>query len=83
MEGKIANADLKDYKIVSSLEAPRTSGIILETPHPAGPYGAKGCGEAPLSPVAPAIANAVSDATGIKISSLPLTREKILLGLER
>ena len=83
VDGKIANADLKDYKIISSLEAPRTSGIILETPHPAGPYGAKGCGEAPLSPVAPAIVNAVSDATGIKITSLPLTREKILLGLER
>jgi CO/xanthine dehydrogenase Mo-binding subunit len=51
--------------------------IIVSDPHPDGPYGAKGMGELPLSPTAPAIANAVYNAVGARVYSLPITPQKI------
>ncbi len=52
--------------------------LIVEVPDPTGPYGAKGLGEVPTLPTAPAIANAVADATGGWITALPATPEKVL-----
>ena len=52
--------------------------IILEVPEASGPYGAKGIGEIPLVPTAPAIANAVSDAVGVRVTRLPITPERVL-----
>ena len=54
----------------------------METNDPAGPHGAKGIGESPLIPVAAAIANAVYDATGVRITELPLTPERVLMKLK-
>ena len=61
----------------TALDAPEIVPIIVEAPHPEGPYGAKGIGEPVLSPTAPAIANAVEDAIGVRIHDLPLTCEKV------
>jgi carbon-monoxide dehydrogenase large subunit len=75
--GRILNANLHDYKMFTALDAPEIVPIIVEAPHPEGPYGAKGIGEPVLSPTAPAIANAVEDAIGVRIHDLPLTCEKV------
>jgi len=55
--------------------------VIVEDPDPAGPFGAKGIGEPGLVPTAPAIANAVYDAVGVRITDLPITPEKVLKAL--
>jgi CO/xanthine dehydrogenase Mo-binding subunit len=57
--------------------------ISIEIPHKNGPFGAKGIGESALIPVAPAIANAIYDAVGVRIKDLPIKAEKIYLGLEQ
>lgn len=78
-EGQIVNGTLLDYQIPSIKDLPRIlTPIIVENPHRSGPFGAKGVGETGIIPIAPAIANAVRDAVGVRITTLPLTPEKIL-----
>jgi CO/xanthine dehydrogenase Mo-binding subunit len=55
----------------------------VEVPSPAGPFGARGVGEPPIVPAPAAIANAVADATGARITELPITPERIALALAR
>jgi CO/xanthine dehydrogenase Mo-binding subunit len=55
--------------------------VIVEVPSPAGPYGARGVGEPPIVPAPAALANAVEDAVGVRITELPLTPERIALAL--
>jgi CO/xanthine dehydrogenase Mo-binding subunit len=81
IDGRVLNPDLKDYKLQSIMEYFPIKSIILENYNPEGPYGARGCGEAPISPVAPALANALDNAIGIRFKELPITPEKILLAL--
>jgi CO/xanthine dehydrogenase Mo-binding subunit len=57
--------------------------VILELADPAGPYGARGMSEMPLVPFAPAVAAAIYDATGARLSDLPMTPERILDAIER
>jgi CO/xanthine dehydrogenase Mo-binding subunit len=57
--------------------------IAIENPDRNGPFGAKGIGESALIPVAPAIANAIFDAVGVRIKDLPIKAEKIYLALEK
>jgi CO/xanthine dehydrogenase Mo-binding subunit len=73
---------LLDYKSPTFLEMPPVESILVETLDPEGPYGAKECGQGPLLPVIPAVANAVHDALGIRIDETPVTADKILLALE-
>jgi CO/xanthine dehydrogenase Mo-binding subunit len=83
VNGKVLNPDLKDYKLQSIMEYFPIQSIILENYNPDGPFGARGCGEAPINPVAAALANAVYNATGIRFFDLPITPEKILLALRK
>ena len=79
-KGKLLNASFSDYKIPTALDIPdEIVSIIIETPQPDGPSGARGMGEHTMIPAAPMIANAVEDALGIRIKSMPLTAEKIAL----
>ncbi len=73
---------LLDYKSPTFLEMPEVESILVETLDSEGPYGAKECGQGPLLPVIPAVANAVADALGIRIDETPVTPDKILLALE-
>jgi CO/xanthine dehydrogenase Mo-binding subunit len=73
---------LLEYKIPTSLDMPDMNVSMIETDDPEGPYGAKEVGQGPLSPVIPAIANAVYDAIGVRIDSTPITADKILRALE-
>jgi CO/xanthine dehydrogenase Mo-binding subunit len=77
-EGEIQNASLEGYLIPTSLDRPPLRSETVEIPEPFAPYGAKGLGESPLAPVAPAIANAVSDALGVPLNDLPLSPERVL-----
>lgn len=74
---------LLEYKIPTILETPELDSIIVEGPDAEGPFGAKEAGEGPLSPVIPAIANAVYDAIGVRLNSTPITPERIMKALER
>ena len=71
------------YKTPSIEHAPAISSYIVEDPVAAGPYGAKGVGELPSIPVAPAITNAIQRATGIRVRSLPVDQDELLRALGR
>jgi 4-hydroxybenzoyl-CoA reductase alpha subunit len=68
---------LLDYRIPTSLDCPEFVPLIVESIDPEGPYGAKEAGEGPLHPSLPAIANAIYDAIGIRIDSLPFTPDRV------
>ncbi|MBM4260180.1 MAG: xanthine dehydrogenase family protein molybdopterin-binding subunit [Deltaproteobacteria bacterium] len=81
--GQLINPNLVDYVLPSLGDMPPViDPIAVETPDPNGPFGAKGIGESALIPVAPAIANAIFDACGVRIKDLPIKAEKIFLALE-
>lgn len=63
-------------------DLPEIVPILVEQPHPFGPYGAKGMGELAISPTAPAVANAIHDAVGVWVDELPITPEKIRAAIQ-
>jgi CO/xanthine dehydrogenase Mo-binding subunit len=77
--GRVLNPNLTDYKMPTTLDLPRIESILVQHPSLVGPYGAKGVGEPPNIEPPAAIANAVASATGLRITSLPITAEKIAL----
>jgi CO/xanthine dehydrogenase Mo-binding subunit len=80
--GHILTDQLSTYLIPTVLDIPDSvESVILEVAEPNGPYGARGLGELPFLPVAPAIAAALHDATGVWFNEFPLTPEKVLRGL--
>lgn len=80
--GKMLNPNFTDYKIPTALDIPdEIVPIFVEVEQPDGPFGARGIGEHPMIPVAPMIANAIYDATGIRIKSLPVTAEKLFMSM--
>jgi CO/xanthine dehydrogenase Mo-binding subunit len=80
-EGKVATLHFGDYKIPTIRDIPQLRKIVVETPVGRGPYNSMSIGETPIITVAPAIANAVHDAIGVRIKSLPITAEKIVAEL--
>lgn len=81
-KGKLLNPNFTDYKIPTSLDMPdEIVPIIIETPQPDGPFGARGVAEHTMIPAAPIIANAIDDALGLRMKTLPITGEKVALAL--
>ena len=81
--GQLINPNLIDYVLPSLADMPASiDPIAIEIPDKNGPFGAKGIGESALIPVAPAIANAIFDAVGVRIKDLPIKAEKVYLALE-
>ena len=81
-KGKLLNANFTDYKIPTAHDIPdETIPIIIETAQPDGPFGARGVGEHTMIPAAPIIGNAIKDALGIRIESMPITAEKVALAV--
>ena len=76
-EGRMANGQMTNYIMPSSMDLPPIRVEFVEFPYPHGPGGAKGIGELPMDGPAPAIFNAVRNATGLDISRLPLTPEDL------
>lgn len=79
---KLLNKSFTDYKVPRATDVGPIKTIIVEAYEPSGPFGAKSIGEMGIAPVPPAIANAVYDAIGVRINSLPYTKEKILEALK-
>jgi len=77
-DGYVVNPHAFDYRLPRFPDAPSLKNVILEHPNPRGPYGAKATGEAPLIPVAAAIANAIRDAVGVRMHRLPMSGEAVL-----
>jgi xanthine dehydrogenase molybdenum-binding subunit len=80
--GALESDNYNTYKVPSSLDLPDMEVVVLEEPTPSGPFGAKGVGMCGVMGIAPAIANAVYDAVGVRIKDMPLTPEKILKALQ-
>jgi len=81
-QGITKNPNLGTYLIPTAKDVPELVIKLVEVPEPYAPYGAKGLGEPPLTPTAPAILNAVVDAIGIPLTQIPLTAERILGAIE-
>ncbi|MGQ0600738.1 MAG: xanthine dehydrogenase family protein molybdopterin-binding subunit, partial [Anaerolineales bacterium] len=76
-DGKLLTTRFGDYRIFQADEVPELESILVPTYEPSGPFGAKAIAEIPMDGVAPAVANAVWDAVGVRIRDLPLTPEKV------
>ena len=82
-EGKTVNPTFSDYRIPFAQQIPPMQLILLESPLAEGPFGAKGIGELGLFAIAPAVASALEQAVGVRITELPMTPERVLAALER
>ncbi len=81
-DGYIQNLGLQDFFVPTVLDVPKIKAILLETNNKFGPYGAKGAGEMPNIPTAPAIVNAIAHACGGRVRSLPADPEKVYLAIK-
>jgi carbon-monoxide dehydrogenase large subunit len=82
-KGRPRNPNLVDYRIATAADIPREiEGAYVETPVEDGPWGARGVGEHVMVPTAPAMANALYDALGIRFDDLPLSAERIYMALQ-
>jgi CO/xanthine dehydrogenase Mo-binding subunit len=82
-EGIIQTPSLSEYLIPTAMDYPNIQVIMLESGTGAGPFGAKGIGEPSLSPAAPAVASAVSDAIGVPMHEIPITPQRVLEAIDR
>jgi CO/xanthine dehydrogenase Mo-binding subunit len=81
-DGRLRNASLLDYRMPTALDVPKIDCVIIETPVPNVPYGVRGVGEVPIVPPAGAVANAIARATGVRMTRMPMTPERVLAALE-
>ncbi|MBL6974886.1 MAG: xanthine dehydrogenase family protein [Deltaproteobacteria bacterium] len=81
-DGRMLNNQFSTYLIPTSRDVPPIHALIVEHPAEVGPYGAKGFAEQPLMGIAPAVANAVFNATGVRMRELPITPERMWAGLK-
>lgn len=77
LKGNVLGPNFLDYRTLTPMQMPEVDVIIVESNDPEGPFGAKEAGEGPLLPILPAVANAIYDAIGVRIHSLPMTPDKI------
>lgn len=79
--GQLLTSNLMDYALPHSYDVPNIQTMLVEIPSDLGPFGAKGVGEPPVVPVGAAIANAIFDAVGVRVSQLPITPERLFSAL--
>jgi CO/xanthine dehydrogenase Mo-binding subunit len=79
----VTSVSFGEYKIPNIQDIPALHTVVLESESGPGPYNARGIGENPSGAVAPAIANAVVDAVGVRIMDLPITAEKVYRALAK
>jgi xanthine dehydrogenase molybdenum-binding subunit len=80
-KGRLLNPGFLDYRMPTALDIPYIETKIVEVPSDDGPYGARGVGEPSIIPAAAAIANAIEDALGVRITEAPITPERVLRAL--
>jgi len=81
--GQVSTRSFRAYHLPQFGDVPRTEVLFAASHDPLGPLGAKPMSEAPFNPVAPALANAVRDATGCRLTELPLTRDRVFAELQK
>jgi len=81
--GQVVTGTWMDYAMPKVSVAPAIETILVEVPSPDGPFGARGVGEPPVIPVAAAIANAIQHATGVRLTALPMTSERVWQAISR
>jgi len=79
--GQLLTATLMDYALPQSQDVPPITPLVVEVPSELGPFGARGVGEPPVVPVAAAIANAIRDAVGVRMTQIPMTPERVFVSL--
>src|SRR2546421_1753192 len=79
--GQLLTSTLMDYALPHSQDVPTITPLLVEVPSQLGPFGAKGVGEPPVVPVAAAIANAIKDAVGVRMTQIPMTPERVFAAL--
>jgi CO/xanthine dehydrogenase Mo-binding subunit len=81
--GRVSTRTFRQYHLPQFADVPQTEVHFAVSQDPLGPLGAKPMSEAPFNPVAPALANAVRDATGRRLTDLPLTRDRVFAQLNK
>jgi CO/xanthine dehydrogenase Mo-binding subunit len=82
-EGRVVNPAFRHYLLPTWADLPRTEVLFADTVDRLGPFGAKSMSESPFNPVAPALANALADATGARVRELPLAPDRVFLAMAR
>ena len=82
-EGRLVTPSFSEYLMPTAMDMPKVECIVLESRSGVGPFGAKGIGEPAMTPVAPAIANAVADAIGVRVFEMPITPERVVMAMKR
>jgi CO/xanthine dehydrogenase Mo-binding subunit len=80
-EGQLLTSTLMDYALPLGKDVPSITPLVVEVPSDLGPFGARGVGEPPVVPVAAAIANAIKDAVGVRMTEIPMTSERVLASI--
>jgi CO/xanthine dehydrogenase Mo-binding subunit len=75
--GRLRNPSLLDYRQPTAVDIPDIDAVLVQVPAPDGPYGARGVGEPSIIPAPAAIANAIADATGVRINETPMNPERV------
>ncbi len=81
-DGRLQNAGFLDYRIPVCSDLPMIDTVIVEVPNPGHPYGVRGVGETPIVPPLAAVANAISRATGVRMTHVPMSPPRVLAALE-
>ena len=81
-EGRLVTPSFSEYLMPTAVDMPKVECILLESRSGVGPFGAKGIGEPAMTPVAPAIANAVADAIGVRVFEMPITPERVVMAMK-
>ena len=81
-EGRLITPSFSEYLMPTAMDMPPVESIILESRSGLGPFGSKGIGEPSMTPVAPAVANAIADAIGVRVFEMPITPERIWRALQ-
>jgi xanthine dehydrogenase molybdenum-binding subunit len=80
-DGRLRNASMLDYRMPTALDLPKVECVLIETPVPDVPYGARGVAEMPIVPVAACVGNAIRRAVGVRMTEMPMTPERIAMAI--
>jgi len=81
-DGRVANVSLGEYKLPTQMDTPAFRAVLLPTDIGPGPFGAKAAGELTNTAVAGAVANAVYDAVGVRVTTMPVTADRVYTALQ-
>ena len=82
-QGRLQNPGFLDYRMPVASDLPMIDTVIVEVPNPSHPFGVRGVGEVPIIPPMAAIANAIDNAVGLRLTDLPMSPPRVLAALER